>query len=135
RPTLSLLRRRLLLLLRDLLPLLTRLGEPDRDRLLLALHLLARSARSELAALSLVHRPPDLLARGLAVFAFPALLFGCHDHELKGYPVRPSMRSLAVRSRVIVSDRGHALEITVRVGLDDGGPGKRLRLAHRARRS
>src|SRR5690349_11773407 len=50
------------LLLRHLAAGAPRLGQPDRDRLLAALHLLARAAALQLAALHLVHRLLDLLA-------------------------------------------------------------------------
>src|ERR1700716_3042846 len=44
-----------------------RLRQADRDRLLAAFDLLARAPALQLAALSLVHRPLDLLLRLLAV--------------------------------------------------------------------
>src|SRR5690349_8082484 len=48
-------------LLRHLAAGAPRLGQPDRDRLLAALHLLARAAALQLAALHLVHRLLHLL--------------------------------------------------------------------------
>src|SRR5499427_1049724 len=45
-----------------------RLGEPDRDRLLAALHFPTRAPAAQRAALALVHRPSDLLLSFLPVF-------------------------------------------------------------------
>src|SRR5437762_12003167 len=55
------------LLLRDLCARLARFRETDGDRLLAALHRLARAAALQLAALALVHRALDLLAGFLSV--------------------------------------------------------------------
>src|SRR5438094_437532 len=66
------------LLLRDLRASLPRLRETDGDRLLAALHRLARAAALQLAALALAHRALDLLAGFLSVLG--------HSHPPVGGP-------------------------------------------------
>src|SRR5262249_22455909 len=60
---------------RDLSSGSPRFRETDRDRLLPALHLLSGAARTERAALPLVHGLLDLLRRLSSVFT-------CHDRNL-----------------------------------------------------
>ena len=58
--------------LRDFLAFRSRLGKPDRDRLLAARDLLAGPAALQCAGLALLHRAPDLGGRLLRIFS-------CHD--------------------------------------------------------
>src|SRR5436190_4428164 len=64
-------------LARHLRALLACFAEPDRDRLVAALHRSATPAALQRPALALVHRALDALARGLAVLA-PSGLLGSH---------------------------------------------------------
>src|SRR5690242_10615999 len=62
-------------LLRYLRAALARFGKPDGDRLLSALHFLARPAALELAGLVFVHCPLDLALRRLAVLRHSSVSF------------------------------------------------------------
>src|SRR6185503_4184967 len=84
------------LLARNFRALLARLGQPDRDRLLAALHLAAVTflPALERSLLLAMHRALDALARGFAVLPMTRLLptfFRCH-------PSLPSPGSRGKRS-------------------------------------
>src|SRR5437016_4152180 len=107
------------LLLRHLCAGLPRFGEADRDRLLAALDASARPAALQRAALALVHRALDLLARLLPVLshAYPPYPEGrcmrvlCRTPEPSNPTIRreccapPRCRTSRCRSRG-ASDRG-----------------------------
>src|SRR5437773_3376299 len=68
---------------RNLAALAPRLGESNRDRLLAAGHLLARSARPQRPVLALVHRLLDFL-RGQSSVSVLATRLPRHDFSLSG---------------------------------------------------